>query len=524
MEPYDPAGIPAGWDFAQCTSDHPSLSGGTNTGFAGGWYGEDGSLSGACWLGNNQRIDGSIHYPQLQTYEFAWELNVNIPEDCAACAHFQAEFTGDDAVTFSVNGQSAGGKYPAYSSLFQFPPNYGGFVAGNNVLQLNITNYDGNYGAWGALVKGSISFDCENIAQISDVSYLECTDSNPPLQQMNGNQQTSIKELNLLTGTYMPKYSFPWAQSGYTIYNVNAADASPRDFIMYAMIRYTEGSPDSFLARIGAEDPVKIRFVARMGPSNAASFDQHGNLFYPSGWKLWKLSRPDLIMNEHVLPQNVPANDPKDGTEEVAHVYIPGWVTGFPADLGAVHADLLQSGTKQEWLIGLGTLEAKLFLIRTDQPSWSLNNQINPDFYTVDADGYVTDTYGAAFTYRDHNGDHHIYFLGNSGGQKIFELDLATVTLSGSGIAGTGTATLKRLGVGNAVSASNDGITCKLPLGGEVPIIPFPTCNDQDGVNVGLDPNPITDTQCGPGVIANPDSSYRSVPPAFSYASGDSCI
>ena len=68
--------------------------------------------------------------------------------------------------------------------------------------------------------------------------------------------------------------------------------------------------------------------------------------------RLWKLSRPDLIMNEHVLPQNVPANDPKDGTEEVAHVYISGWVTGFPADLGAVHADLLQSSAFLQHLSG----------------------------------------------------------------------------------------------------------------------------------------------------------------------------
>ena len=99
----------------------------------------------------------------------------------------------------------------------------------------------------------SVCLLLESTAGISDVSQLECTDSNPPIQQMNDqtNKHTDIKELNLLTGTYTPKYSFPWAQSGYagTIKEVNAADASPRDRIIYAQIRVTNLTPNSFLAR-----------------------------------------------------------------------------------------------------------------------------------------------------------------------------------------------------------------------------------------------------------------------------------
>ena len=54
--------------------------------------------------------------------------------------------------------------------------------------------------------------------------------------QMNVGTETFIKELNLVTGVYTPKYTFPWAQTGYTISHVNAADASPRDYIIYAQI------------------------------------------------------------------------------------------------------------------------------------------------------------------------------------------------------------------------------------------------------------------------------------------------
>lgn len=148
---------------------------------------------------------------------------------------------------------------------------------------------------------------------------------------------------------------------------------------------------------------------------------------------------------------------------------------GKVADLSAIYADFLGAGSKQDWMVGLETLQSPgghALMFRTDQA-----NAADRVYYTITATGWqYGNGYGASWTFRDGNGNDRIFFAANNAA-GIFELDVSSVSLDSTTTAattngvlkGTGSFTLNKIGTGSASMTSNDGISCPTAY------IPFPT-------------------------------------------------
>ena len=201
-----------------------------------------------------------------------------------------------------------------------------------------------------------------------------------------------------------------------------------------------------------------IRFIVQttLNAINSACFDRQGNFFFGinNGASYYKISRPDLISSEYADIDD--ANLAATTSLYALHVSRPAGLNNFRAgDLASIHADFLNAGSKQDWIVALANAPISgysAFMFRTDIGA-------NPQYYTITVTGYVSpgSAYGACWTYRDSAGDSHIYFAANNG-NGIYEVLTSTVSLSGS----TGTFTVQHLGIGSASTGSNDGVTCKV--------------------------------------------------------------
>lgn len=169
---------------------------------------------------------------------------------------------------------------------------------------------------------------------------------------------------------------------------------------------------------------------------------------------------PDLISNEYT-----DVNDAAlAATTSLSALWLrrPAAPTGADAlivqvgDISAIYADFLGAGSKQDWMVGLESVDnvAHAMMFRTD---------VDPTYYVITVTGWALNGgYGASWTFRGSAGD-RIFFAANNG-DGVFELDVSTVSLSRTGFTGTGSFTVNKLGLRSgpfpgAVQQS-DGISC----------------------------------------------------------------
>ena len=184
-------------------------------------------------------------------------------------------------------------------------------------------------------------------------------------------------------------------------------------------------------------------------------------------------------------------------------------------DITAFSYDLVVDGSDstQDYFAGLGSTQNMMNVFRID-------NQAK--YMVTISSGYVTSTYGAAWTFGGSDGTQHVYFASNTGTVGVFELLLDTVTLDH--IALTGTATVVSLGTATSNAGKNDGMSCRTPTG--LPEIPFATyiimpmrrisdsvrllrCGDKSGTGTLPNPDPVTTAECGAGKYYDPSNDAR---------------
>ena len=148
--------------------------------------------------------------------------------------------------------------------------------------------------------------------------------------------------------------------------------------------------------------------------------------------------------------------------------------------------------------------------------------------WALKAANWQQDSYGSAWALKDSDYHWHVYFIGNSGNYgtyrswpnhseqrmlmrwycAVFEADLSSIDTTQK------TVNLIQLSFTAGSASMADGLTCPETL------VPFPTsyadhetsgltlsgdrCGDKDGRGVTVDPNPITDTDCGTGYWYDP--------------------
>lgn len=182
--------------------------------------------------------------------------------------------------------------------------------------------------------------------------------------------------------------------------------------------------------------------------------------------RYYKINRPDLISSEYT-----DANDASlRGTEALSLLHVARPTNSSMqnpirvSDIVPVHADFLGAGFKQDWIVGISRSQnPEALMFRSDQS--------NPVYYIINVPGFDPES-GASlgWTFNDGLGQDRIFFA-KMNGNGIYEVDLSTVSLSGT----TGTFTLRRIGAkSRSIGNYNDGLTCKVPTG-VYPVLPFPT-------------------------------------------------
>ena len=157
-------------------------------------------------------------------------------------------------------------------------------------------------------------------------------------------------------------------------------------------------------------------------------------------------------------------------------------------DLVPVTSDLDGSGNTVRYVLGLGSshLMVVKYSGQTYYQSWYLAVSM------IDGSAVPTGIKGAGWMYDDHA------FWGLADGSGVYEVDLTTLSLSGSL-----TATLKRvseLDVLSGIASNYDGLNCPGALDGGhgTAAIPFATCGDKNGPTKDPSPsNPVAPTDCG---------------------------
>ena len=96
---------------------------------------------------------------------------------------------------------------------------------------------------------------------------------------------------------------------------------------------------------------------------------------------------------------------------------------------------------------------------------------------------------GAGWNHQDSNGDDHLYFAQNDG-SGVCEILVSTINLAAQ------TVSVELAGL-SASSGGNDGLNCFQST------VPFPTCGDKNGPVTDPNPYPVTDDECGAGMMYN---------------------